>query len=68
MEVLKRAFKYNGRSLPDPDPAMSPDEVRAFYANTYPELQSGVVDGPDDEGSKLVFELRRAVGTKGTNP
>lgn len=65
MEILRRVFKYNGRSLPDPDPAMSPDEVRVFYANTYPELQAGVVEGPEDEGNKLVFELRRAVGTKG---
>ena len=68
METLRRIFKYNGRSLPDPDPAMSPDDVRAFYANTYAELQAGVVDGPDDEGNKLVFELRRAVGTKGISP
>jgi PRTRC genetic system protein C len=44
---------------------MTPDEVRVFYANTYPELQAGVVEGPEDEGNKLVFELRRAVGTKG---
>ena len=65
MQVLKRVFKYNGRNLPDPDPAMSPDEVRTFYASAYPELQSGVVEGPDDEGNKLVFELRRALGTKG---
>lgn len=65
MEVLKRAFKYNDRTLPDPDPQMTPDEVRAFYAATYPELQSGVVDGPDEDGNRLVFELRRAVGTKG---
>ena len=65
MEPLKRVFKYNGRSLPDPDPAMAPDEVRAFYATTYPELQSGVVDGPEEAGTRLHYELRRAVGTKG---
>ena len=65
METLKRVFKYNGRSLPDPDPAMKPDEVRTFYAHTYPELQSGVVDGPEENGARLEYELRRAVGTKG---
>lgn len=65
MEALKRIFTYNNRNLPDPDPQMTPDEVRAFYAGTYPELQSGVVDGPEEDGNKLVYELRRAVGTKG---
>jgi PRTRC genetic system protein C len=65
METQKRVFTYNSRNLPDPDPEMSPDEVRAFYAGTYPELQSGVVDGPEEDGNKLVYELRRAVGTKG---
>ena len=65
MEALKRVFTYNKRNLPDPDPQMTPDEVRAFYAGTYPELQSCVVDGPEEDVNKLVYELRRAVGTKG---
>ena len=34
MEVrsLDRSFVYDGVKLPDPNPRLSPDEVKAFYS------------------------------------
>ena len=37
-KVLSRSFTYNGMKLPDPDPRMTPEEVKAIYSNQYPEL------------------------------
>ena len=38
MQVLKivRKFNYNGIALVDPNPALSIDAVREFYATQYP--------------------------------
>jgi len=66
MTLVKRKFKYENRSLNDPDPAMSPEEVREVYCATYPELATAVIDGPEDnDKGEQVFSFRRAVGTKG---
>jgi PRTRC genetic system protein C len=37
-KVLSRSFTYNGVKLPDPDPRMTPEEVKAIYSHQYPEL------------------------------
>lgn len=67
MEVkqLARKFGYNGVSLDDPDPAMSPLEVRDFYSAVYPEIVSASVEGPEESSGNLTYTFRRAVGTKG---
>lgn len=63
---LIRTFSYNGVSLPDIDPKMTPAETMNFYASTmYPELTSAVIEGPDDSNGKLRYSFRKAVGTKG---
>jgi PRTRC genetic system protein C len=38
-------FCFNGVRLPDPNPAMSVEEVKALYAAQYPELAAAVVNG-----------------------
>ena len=38
MEALARTFRYNTIILDDPDPDMTPEQVKEFYANIYPEL------------------------------
>lgn len=64
--ALIRTFSYNGVSLPDTDPKMTPAEVMNFYASTmYPELTSAVIEGPDESNGKLRYSFRKAVGTKG---
>mgnify|MGYP006322740083 CR=1 FL=1 len=62
---FQREFKMKSRTLPDPNPAMSPDEVMAYYSNQYPELTTSNVFGPTIEGDKAVYEFKSTVGTKG---
>lgn len=33
-KVLSRSFTYNGVKLPDPDPRMTPEEVKAAYSHS----------------------------------
>ncbi|MBN9424727.1 MAG: hypothetical protein BGO63_10495 [Candidatus Accumulibacter sp. 66-26] len=65
VETIERRFMHGGRTLPDPDPSMSPDDVRAFYSAIHPELLNAVVTGGEFTGQIQVFEFRRAVGDKG---
>lgn len=62
---LDREFEYKGTKLSDPDPGMTPDEVMNFYANTYPDLTTSNVHGPEIEGDKAVYRFKSTVGTKG---
>lgn len=36
IQNIKRVFKFGNRDLADPNPDFTPDEVMAFYSNTYP--------------------------------
>jgi len=63
---LSRYFNVLGVKLPDPNPSMSPEEVRQFYNSTqYPELATASITGPEVVGDKLVYTFSRAVGVKG---
>ena len=62
---ITRKFKYNGITLDCPGLEFSPAEVKDIYTNAYPELTNAVIEGPIQTGDKLVYEFRRAVGTKG---
>jgi len=48
---LQRIFQFkNGctkLTLQDPNPDMSPDEVMGFFSNSYPELTTATVHGPE---------------------
>ncbi|NHR04467.1 PRTRC system protein C [Chromobacterium haemolyticum] len=63
--VLKRTFKYGSINLPDPGSNLSIEQVLDTYAAAYPELITAVVEGPVEKGGVLVYEFRKAVGTKG---
>jgi PRTRC genetic system protein C len=63
--VLPRAFSYMGLQLADPDPALTPEQVRDAYSAQYPEITTAVIEGPDATGDKLVYKFTRAIGTKG---
>lgn len=67
VEQAVREFKFNGMALADPGATMSAEEVKAFYANIYPELNNAEIEGPEHKGAKAIYEFRRAVGTKGTD-
>jgi PRTRC genetic system protein C len=61
-----REFHFNGMRLADPDPGMTPDQVRNMYASSgYAELTNASITGPKTEGGRQVYEFKKAVGTKG---
>ena len=51
--------------LPDPNPAMTPEEVRQFFATQYPDITTASITGPEAEGDKLHYSFARAIGSKG---
>jgi len=63
--TLPRKFKFGELELPDPNTDMTPDEVRTFYANTYPELTTGGVQGPEMKDDHVLYTLSGKVGVKG---
>jgi PRTRC genetic system protein C len=62
---MVRVFEFCGIRLPDPNEAMSVDEVKTFYAAQYPELATAVVNGPEATGDKMRYTFERAIGSKG---
>jgi PRTRC genetic system protein C len=64
-KVMSRNFTYKGVKLPDPDPRMTPEEVKNLYSNQYPELASAAITGPETSGDHLQYSFVRAIGTKG---
>lgn len=64
-QQLERTFRYNSVDLIDPGAQYTPEQVRDFYAPTYPEILNAAIEGPDEKDGKLQYTFRRAVGTKG---
>jgi PRTRC genetic system protein C len=62
---MTRVFQFNGIRLPDPNPEMSVDNVKALYSAQYPELTTAVVNGPEAVGDKMRYTFDRAIGSKG---
>lgn len=64
-KAVTRAFKFGNRNLPDPNPKLSPAQVKDVYAAQYPELTSAAVEGPQLKNGRQVYTLATKVGTKG---
>jgi PRTRC genetic system protein C len=62
---LSRHFEFNGVRLPDIAPQLSPEEIRTLYSQTYPDIATASITGPEAVGDKLVYRFTRAIGTKG---
>lgn len=62
---LTRKFKYNSVNLADPNPALSPEQVKEFFAAHYPELNNAVVEGPVTKDGVATYSFLRAAGAKG---
>jgi PRTRC genetic system protein C len=62
---LSRYFEVHGVKLPDPNPALSVEDIRSLYSQQYPEIATAAVTGPEQVGDKLVYRFTRAIGTKG---
>ena len=65
IETLTREFRYNGVLLPDPNPSLSVDQVRDFYATVHPDITTAALEGPEAINNKLVYRFSRAIGAKG---
>ena len=63
---ITRRFRYNSITLPDPNPALAPEQVREFYASQYPELNNAVVEGPVTQDAVATYTFTRAAGAKGS--
>jgi PRTRC genetic system protein C len=65
--TMARVFMSNNVPLPDPDQAMSPAQVKDFYAAmpNYADLLNAEISGPEEKGDKLVYTFKRTTGTKG---
>ena len=50
VKVIEREFVYSGSCLADPNPKLSIEEVRSFYANQFPELTTAAISGPETDG------------------
>lgn len=67
VEVIKldRVFEFNGKTLTDPNPEMTPSEVVSFYSNEYPEMATAKIGLPKVKEEKQVFSITTQIGTKG---
>ena len=63
--VVTREFSFNGLKLPDPDPKLSPEQVRSMLAMLYPDIATASITGPEAIGDKLRYNFVRAIGAKG---
>ena len=61
---MARVFVYDNRELPDPDPELSPEEVKRIYTDFFPEVANSEVRQSTRNGDTL-YEFQRRVGTKG---
>ncbi len=64
-ERNRRIFRFGGMNLEDPDPAMTPEQVKKVYAEAYPKLTNGAVTGPEVKDGQEIYTFKEAVGTKG---
>jgi len=61
---MARVFVYDGREFPDPDPTLSPEEVKQMMTDFFPELANAEVR-ETSRGEDTLYELVRKVGVKG---
>lgn len=64
IEVVQRVFNYNGTQLQDICPEGTPEDVLRSYANLFPEITNGIIEGPDSIDGKMVYTITRAIGSK----
>ena len=67
---MARIFVYDGREFPDPDPGMTPDQVRQSMTSFFPELSNAetIQTKRKKEGSTEtddIIEFKKKVGVKG---
>jgi PRTRC genetic system protein C len=61
---MARIFVYENKEYPDPDPAMTTEQIREQMANFFPEL-ANATSAETKKGDNTVVTFKRQVGTKG---
>ena len=64
-EPVERVFEHDQLELPDPDPNLTPDQVREHYATQYPALANARVQPEGISDGRQVFTFEKSIGTKG---
>lgn len=64
---MARVFIYDGREFPDPDPNLSPEQVKTMMADFFPELANAEIR-ERQQGEDTLYDLVRKVGVKGQGP
>ena len=62
---MERNFTYLGLQLADPNPSLTPEQVRDVYSSSYPEITTAAIEGPAAIDGTLRYKFTRAIGTKG---
>lgn len=67
--TLPRVFLYDQQGsklvLSDPSITMQPEAVLNMYAQTYPELTTAKIEGPEIKNDRVEFTFQAMLGTKG---
>lgn len=61
---MARIFIVDQREFPDPDPALTVEQVREMMATFFPEL-ANATHTERQRGEDTIYEFQRRVGTKG---
>lgn len=67
LTATKRVFLYNGKTLPDPNPALSAEKALALYKDQYPELVNASLGEADVDpaANTVTYEVTTKTGTAG---
>lgn len=66
VQTLTRVFLRGTNRLADPDLSLTPDQVREYYTDLFPELLNADVSEGEVKGADLVYEFQKpAVKNKG---
>jgi PRTRC genetic system protein C len=60
-----RAFVYDGREFPDPDPRLSVEDVRKQMTEFFPELANADTREEKRADGTVVYSFSKRIGTKG---
>ncbi|MES2331217.1 MAG: PRTRC system protein C [Bacteroidota bacterium] len=66
---LPRVFIFDQQGskleLSDPSATLQPEAVLNIYAQTYPELTTAKIEGPEIKNDRVVYVFQAMLGTKG---
>ena len=65
VSTLRREFAYGNQIIPDPNPALSIEQVRDALTVAYPEIATAALAGPEVTDAAVRYTFSRAIGSKG---